>query len=154
MPQIKARSTSGIVPARPGTYTKFSAKLTGSLDQISDMINDNAAMIDSIQEVALELTNSIGALHALTVKYAGIANAILDALLPIVKSLPLIPKNVTAMLVNLESLTQKIIDNQASTSKTIGDVQVGLKTGDINRLKGHAGELQAVTRSLSAILPT
>ncbi len=153
MPQIKARSTSGAVPARPVAYTKFSAKLTGSLDQISNMINDNAAMIDSIQEVALELTNSIGTLHTLTVKYAGIANAILDALLPIARNLPLIPKNVTAMLVNLESITQKIIDNQASTSKTIGDVQVGLKTGDINRLKGHAGELQAVTRSLSAILP-
>ncbi|MEW6028869.1 MAG: hypothetical protein ACOYZ8_11850 [Chloroflexota bacterium] len=153
MPQIKARSASGAVPARPGAYTKFSAKLTGSLDQISDMINDNAAMIDSIQEVALELTNSIGTLHTLTVRYAGIANAILDALLPIVRNLPLIPKNVTAMLVNLESITQKIIDNQASTSKTIGDVQIGLKTGDINRLKGHAGELQAVTRSLSAILP-
>ncbi|MEW6239858.1 MAG: hypothetical protein AB1564_03510 [Chloroflexota bacterium] len=153
MPQIKARSASGAVPARPGAYTKFSAKLTGSLDQISDMINDNAAMIDSIQEVALELTNSIGTLHTLTVRYAGIANAILDALLPIVRNLPLIPKNVTAMLVNLESITQKIIDNQASTSKTIGDVQIGLKTGDIDRLKGHAGELQAVTRSLSAILP-
>jgi hypothetical protein len=153
MPQIKARSTSGAVPVRPVAYTKFSAKLTGSLDQISSMINENAAMIDSIQEVALELTNSIGTLHTLTVKYAGIANAILDALLPIARNLPLIPKNITAMLVNLESITQKIIDNQASTSKTIGDVQVGLKTGDINRLKGHAGELQAVTRSLSAILP-
>lgn len=153
MPPIKARSTSGAVPARPAAYTKFSAKLTGSLDQISDMINDNAAMIDSLQEMALELTNSIGALHTLTVKYAGIANAILDSLLPIVRNLPIIPKNVAAMLVNLESITQKIIDGQTSTSKTISDVQIGLRTGDINRLKGHAGELQAVTRSLSAILP-
>ena len=92
-------------------------------------------MIDSIQEVALELTTSIGTLHTLTVKYAGIANNILD------------------MLIKLESITQKIIDSNVATSKTISDVQTGLKTGDVNRIKGHAGELQNVTRQLTAILP-
>ena len=110
-------------------------------------------MIDTIQEVALELTNSIGSLHTLTVKYAGIANNILDGLLPIARGLPIIPKNILQMLINLESITQKIIDNQAQTSKTIIDVQSGLKTGDVNKIKSHAGELQNVTRSITAILP-
>jgi hypothetical protein len=32
-------------------------------------------------------------------------------------------------------------------------VQTGLKTGDMNKIKGHAGELQNVTRTLTAILP-
>jgi len=117
------------------------------------MINEHKGMIDSIQELALELTTSIGTLHTLTVKYAGIANNILDTLLPIAKGLPIIPKNVVAMLVNLEAITQKIIDGNAKTSKTIADVQAGLKTGDVNRIKGHAGELQALTKSLTAILP-
>ena len=53
----------------------------------------------------------MGTLPTLTVKYAGIANAILDNLLPIVKNLPIIPKKVTALLVNLEAITQKIIDD-------------------------------------------
>ncbi len=155
MPQnISSSVGAGMTPVSgPGSYTKFSAKLTGSLDQISKMIEENAKMIDSIQEVALELTNSIGTLHTLTVKYAGIANAILDALLPIVKGLPLIPKNITDMLVNLEAITQKNIDSNASTSKTITDVQSGLKTGDIGKLQGHTTDLQNLTRSLSAILP-
>jgi hypothetical protein len=151
---MKTVAKAAVPVGKPGaSYTKFSTKLTGSLDQISKMIEDNARMIDSIQEVALELTNSIGTLHTLTVKYAGIANAILDALLPIVKSLPIIPKNVTAMLVNLEAITQKIIDNQAATSKTITDVNTGLRTGDVARLQAHAGDLQGLTKSLSAILP-
>ena len=137
----------------PVSYTRFSAKLTGSLDQISKMIEDNAKMIDLIQEVALELTNSIGTLHTLTVKYAGIANGILDVLLPIVRGLPIIPKNVTDMLANLESITQQIIDSQAATGKTITDVQTGLRTGDVTKLQSHAGELQNLTRSLVAILP-
>ena len=137
----------------PGSYTRFSTRLTGSLDQISKMIEDNAKMIDLIQEVALELTNSIGTLHALTVKYAGIANGILDVLLPILRGLPIIPKNVMDMLVSLESITQNIIDNQATTGKTITDVQTGLRTGDVNRLQSHAGDLQNLTQSLIAILP-
>ncbi|MBV6394634.1 MAG: hypothetical protein HFACDABA_00200 [Anaerolineales bacterium] len=155
MPPTIIRPTAKASPAssKPVTYTRFSSKLTGSLDQISKMVEDNAKMIDSIQEVALELTTSIGALHTLTVKYAGIANAILDTLLPIVKSLPLIPKNVTAMLVNLESITQKIIDNQASTGRTISDVNTGLRTGDVAKLQAHAGQLQGLTKSLTAILP-
>lgn len=139
--------------ATPVPYTRFSAKLTGSISQISKMIEDNAQMIDLIQEVALELTNSITTLHTLTVKYAGIANAILDVLLPILRSVPLIPQNIMELLVNLESLTQKIIDGQAATNKTLGDVSNGLRTGDVNKLQNHAGELQTLTRNLTAILP-
>ena len=150
---LNPTARSSAVTANTVSVVKFSDKLTDSLQDITRMIEEHKSMIDSIQEVALELTNSIGTLHKLTVKYAGIANNILDNLLPIVKGLPLIPRNIVDMLVNLESITQKIIDTNAQTSKTITDVQSGLKTGDVNKIKGHAGELQNVTRALTAILP-
>jgi hypothetical protein len=57
------------------------------------------------------------------------------------------------MLTNLEVVTQKIIDNEVSTTKTIADVQSGLRTGDVNKIQGHAGQLQAVTKTLTAMLP-
>lgn len=141
--------------SKPGTtsYVRFSDKLTASITDIAKIIEQHKEMIDSIQEVAIELTGSIGSLHTLTVKYARTANQILDVLLPILKNLPLIPKNVTQMLVNLESLTQKIIDNEAATTRTINDVNSGLKTGDANKLRAHAGQLQAVTRTITAIIP-
>ena len=153
MPALNPTAKSGTIAAKPVSVVKFSDKLTGSLNDITKMIEEHKSMIDSIQEVALELTDSIGTLHNLTVKYAGIANNILDGLLPIVKGLPIIPKNIVDLLVNLESMTQKIIDNKDQTTRTINDVQTGLKTGDVNRIKGHAGELQNVTRALTAILP-
>ena len=150
---IRPTARAGASTAKPVSYVKFSDKLSDSLNDIGRMIQDHKNMIDTIQEIALELTNSIGSLHTLTVKYAGIANNILDGLLPIVRNLPIIPKNITQLLVNLEAMTQKIIDNQVSTTKTITDVQAGLKTGDVNKIKGHAGALQNVTRSITAILP-
>jgi len=150
---IRPTAKAGAAVAKPVSYVKFSDKLTDSLNDIGKMIQDHKNMIDTIQEIALELTNSIGSLHTLTVKYAGIANNILDGLLPIVRNLPIIPKNITQLLVNLEAMTQKIIDNQVATTRTITDVQAGLKTGDVNKIKGHAGALQNVTRSITAILP-
>jgi len=141
------------IAAKPVSYVKFSDKLTNSLNDIEKMIQEHKVMINTIQELALELTNSIGSLHGLTVKYAGVANNILDGLLPIAKGLPIIPKNILQLLINLESITQKIIDSNASTSKTITDVQSGLKTGDVNKIKGHAGQLQSLSKTLTSILP-
>ncbi len=138
---------------KPVGYVKFSDKLTASLNDIERMINEHKDMIDAIQEVAINLTDAMGGLHTLTVKYAGIANSILDVLLPIAKTMPIIPKNVTDLLVNLEAITQKIIDSSASTSKTIAEVNSGLKTGDAAKLKGHANEIKSMTNALAAILP-
>lgn len=152
---IRGSAKSGISAPKSGavSYVKFSDKLTASINDISKIIEQHKEMIDSIQEVALELTSSIGSLHSLTVKYARTANQILDVLLPILKNLPVVPKNIMQLLVNLESITQKIIDNETSTTKTINDVQSGLKTGDVNKLKAHAGQLQAVTKTITAIIP-
>lgn len=155
MPTVPVRGSAkaGVSVGKPTSYVKFSDKLSASIDDIQKIIESHKQMIDSIQEIALELTSSIGTLHTLTVKYARTANQILDVLLPIVKNLPLIPKNVTQMLVNLEAITQKIINNEASTSKTITDVRGGLQTGDVNKLKAHAGQLQNVTKTITSIIP-
>ncbi len=139
--------------ASPTSFVKFSDKLTDSINDITKIIEQNKEMIDSIQEIAIELTGSIGSLHTLTVKYARIANQILDVLLPILKNLPVVPKNVMDLLVNLESMTQKIIDNEVSTAKTITDVRSGLNTGDVNKIRGHADQLKGVTKTITAMLP-
>ena len=148
MSPISARGS-----ASSGSYVKFSDKLTDSLNDITRMIQEHKEMIDSIQEVSLELTGTIGVLHTLTVKYAGIANSILDGLLPIARGLPVIPRKITDLLVNLEAVTQKIIDNSTSTSKTISDVNTGLRTGDVSKLKGHTADLKKVAQTLNSILP-
>lgn len=144
------------VRARPRagkSYVKFSDKLTGSLQDITKMINEHKGMIDSIQEIALELTEAIGTLNTLAVKYAKIVNDILDAILPVVSKLPIIPDNIEKLLFKMERWTQKIIDNEKPTSKTIADVRSGLQTGNVAKIKAHSADLRKVTRSLTAIIP-
>jgi len=134
-------------------YVKFSDKLTDSLDDITRMINEHKTMIDTIQEVALELTSAMGTLNTLMVKYAGRANEILDILLPIVKKIPLIPDKVENLLIQMEQWTQKIIDNEKSTTKTISDVQSGLRSGNVSKIKAHTDDLKKVSDTLMSILP-
>ena len=154
MPEpINATARGSVMPAKTVSFVKFSDKLTDSISDITKIIEQNKEMIDSIQEIAIELTSSIGSLHTLTVGYARTANQILDVLLPILKNLPLIPKNVMELHVNLESITQKIIDNEAATSKTITDVRSGLNTGDVNKIRGHADQLKSVTKTITDMLP-
>ena len=141
------------MPAKAQSYVKFSDKLTDSLEDITKMIADHKNMIDTIQDVALELTDTFGNLHALTVKYATKANQILDLLLPIIKKLPIIPDKLENLLIELEEWTQKIIDNQETTTKTLTDVTSGLRSGDVTKLQGHTGDLKKVTSTISAILP-
>ena len=141
------------MPTSKTSYVKFSDKLTDSLDDITKMINEHKTMIDTIQEVALELTTAIGTLNTLTVKYAGKANEILDVLLPIIKKVPLIPDKIEDLLVQMEKWTQKIIDNNETTSKTISDVKIGLQTGNVSKIKDHTNDLKKVTRTLTSILP-
>lgn len=135
------------------SYTPLSQRLTGSIDQIGDLIKENAKLMDTVQEIGIELTHSIGTLHSLTVKYAGVANSILDVITPVLDNLPLIPKKAMSTLNKMERLTQKIVDDQAGTSKTIADVQLGLMTGDVTKLGNHSGDLKKLTRSLTSILP-
>ena len=69
------------MPAKAQSYVKFSDTLTDSLEDITKMITEHKEMIDTIQDVALELTTTFGNLHGLTVKYATKANQILDILI-------------------------------------------------------------------------
>jgi hypothetical protein len=137
----------------PKSYTRLSTKLTGSIDQVTDLIEENAKLMDTVQEIAIQLTHTIGTLHSLTLKYAGKANSILDVVSPILCSLPLIPRRAKDMLGDLERLSQRIVANQASTARTIADVQLGLTTADVTKLRGHTAELQSLSRSLLSVLP-
>lgn len=138
-------------PSNAG-YVKFSNKLEESLNDIAGMVQQHRQMIDSIQEVALELTAAIGSLHGITVKYARTANQILDLILPIIQNLPLIPKSARQLLGDLEKWTQKIIDNESQTARTINEVHSSLRNGDVNKLKVHAAELQSVTRTITGLV--
>ena len=141
-------------PSHSGTdYVRFSDQLTDSLDQITALIESNREIIDTVQDVAIQLTDVFGNLHTLTLKYAGVVNKVLDAILSVIDKIPFISDKVVDLLKDIERLTQNIIDSSDETARIIQDVDAGLRKGDMERLKAHTGDLKKVTRKLQAILP-
>lgn len=154
---MTAQAPAPLYPTRlsvaPEEYVRFSDKLTDSLDDITGMINKHKGMIDAIQDVGIHLTDAFGTLHTLTVKYAGVVNSVLDALLPWLKRIPLVPPQMLTTATRMEAITQQIIDNGPSTARAIIAVNTGLKQGDVIGLRDQSVELEKVTKTLAAILP-
>lgn len=144
-------SKNAVLPAEG--YVKFSDKLTDSLQDITRMINEHKAMIDAIQEVGIQLTGAIGSLHTITIKYARVVNNVLDILLPLLQKFPLVPPQLLELAKTMEKITQNMLDTSEETAKTISEVNTGLKTGNVEQLKAHAGQIQGLTKSIRAILP-
>jgi len=58
-------------PSSKANYIRFSDKFSDSLTDITGIVQQNKDMIDTTQDVALELTGTVETLHVITVKYAG-----------------------------------------------------------------------------------
>ena len=56
-------------PATRGEYVHFSDKITGALKNIGDVIDDNRGTLDSIQDMAVQLTRTIISLRAIVMRY-------------------------------------------------------------------------------------
>lgn len=134
-------------------YVRFSEQLTDSLAQITTIIESNREAIDTVQEIAIQLTEVFASLHALTLKYAGVVHQALDVLLPVVDKIPFISDKVVEILRDMEQLTQNIIDGNDKTERIIQDVDAGLRKGDMKRLQAHSADLKRVAHKLQSILP-
>lgn len=144
------------VPGSSGankSYVHFSDKLTGTLQEVSKAIDENKEIIDTVQELGIELSHTIGSIAVTAVKYAKVVDSLLDVVVPIITSIPLTPKKTVEFLNDVRSMADKIIASCESSQKIADDVEKGLVSGDVGRLKTHSAELKKVTASVRDALP-
>lgn len=135
-------------------YVRFSDKLTGSLEQIGRIIEENRETMDSIQDIGLELTRTAGVLQATASRYAGMVDSLLDTAVPILRNIPVIPPKTLEMVTDLQELANTILDVSTTADKVITDVRDGLETANIAKINAHTGDLQKMTKALQKVLPT
>jgi ABC-type transporter Mla subunit MlaD len=134
-------------------YVRFSAKLTDSLEQVEQIIRDNQATLDAIQEIALSLTQAVNALGKNAIYYIKMIDAILDTVGPIITKLPGMNKKIVAFVTDAQKLSQQLLDTWGNAEPVINDVESGLTHADPDKLKAHLGDLDGVTRTLQGLLP-
>lgn len=133
-------------------YVHFSDKMTESLQNINRVIIDNRSTLDSIQDMAVELTRAVQTLEQAAVKYIRMVDGVLEQLIPIMKSIPLVPKGVVVMATNIEATTTKFLAACDMAERVLPGVEAGLTTADMTKLKASTGDVQKLTITLQSLL--
>jgi len=133
-------------------YIHFSDKMTESLMNINKVVQDNRKTLDSIQDMAVELTRAIRSLEAVAIKYVKMADKILDTIVPILKGLPIVGKEVLEFAADAQALANKIVTACELAEKVLPGVEAGLTTADMNKLQSSTGQVQQLTNSLQGLM--
>ncbi|HUW96928.1 MAG TPA: hypothetical protein VMW58_14185 [Anaerolineae bacterium] len=135
------------------SYVRFSDKLTGSLEDIGRIIEENKQTMDSIQDIGLELAQAAGVLEATASRYVGMVDSLLETAVPILRNIPLLPDRTMELIEDLQGLANTILDVCTTADKVITDVDDGLRKADVAKLNAHTGDLQKMTKALQRVLP-
>jgi hypothetical protein len=141
------------VAAQTGKYVHFSDKMTESLMNINRVVQENKKTLDSIQDMAVELTRAIRSLEAIAVKYIRMADAVLDKIVPLLKNLPIVGDEVTEFATDAQALANKIVAACELAERVLPGVEAGLTTADMSKLQSSTGQVQQLTKSLQGLMP-
>ena len=138
------------VSSKPATgeYVHFSDKMTDALENIRQVIDDNRGTLDSIQDMALELTRTIQFLRTVVMRYVDMADDILKTIIPIMDRLPIVPDKVVNFAKDALELAQKITTASEMAQKVLPGVEASLRTADISGLQASKSDMANLTRAL------
>jgi hypothetical protein len=141
------------VIVQPSKYVHFSDKMTEALMNINRVIQDNKKTLDSIQDMAIELTHTIRSLQAIAIRYVRTVDSILETIVPIMKKLPIVPDQITDFAEEALELAKKIVTASDLADKVLPGVEAGLTTADMTKLQASTGQVQQLTRTLQGLMP-
>ncbi|OGO41369.1 MAG: hypothetical protein A2W36_01205 [Chloroflexi bacterium RBG_16_58_14] len=158
IPQAAVKRPVAVKPAaskdKSGVqYVHFSDKMTGALKNINTVIDENKDTLDSIQDMAVQLTRTVRLLRAVVMKYVDAVNNILEAIVPIMEKFPIFPDKMEAFAKDALELTEKISKASALAEKVLPGVEASLTTADISGLQASSGEVAQLTRALQDMIP-
>jgi len=149
----KPAPSSPAAQATRGEYVHFSDKMTGALKNISDVIDDNRGTLDSIQDMAVQLTRTVISLRAVVMRYVDTADNVLDKVVPIMEKLPIVPDKVMDFAHDAREWAEKISEASDLVERVLPGVERSLTTADISGLQASAGEVANLTRALQNMIP-
>jgi len=134
-------------------YVHFSDKMTGALMNINKVIDDNRGTLDSIQDMAVQLTRTVSSLRVIIMRYVDMADNILETIVPIMESLPIFPDSFKEFAKDALALSKKISAASEMAEKVLPGVERSLTTADIASLQNSTGDVANLTRVLQDLLP-
>ena len=148
-----ARKPAAVKAQTSAQYVHFSDKMTGALKNINQVIDENKDTLDSIQDMAVQLTRTVRLLRAVVMKYVDAVNNILEAIVPIMEKFPIFPDKFEEFAKDALELTEKIANASELAEKVLPGVEASLTTADISGLQASGAEMAQLTRALQNMMP-
>lgn len=134
-------------------YVHFSDKITGALRNIGDVIEDNRGTLDSIQDMAVQLTRTVISLRAVVMRYVETADNVLEKVVPVLEKFPVVPDKVMDFARDAQGWAQKISEASDLVERVLPGVERSLTTADIAGLQTSTSEVANLTRALQEMIP-
>lgn len=151
VPKKVSKGTVARMDGKP--HVRFSDRLTASLEEVSNIIEENKATLDAIQDIALEVTRTAGFLGAAAARYARMVDSVLDTAVPILSNIPLVNQRTLDLIIDLQELANNILEACTVADRVIPDLEEGLLNADVVKLQAHTGDLEKMTAALQRVLP-
>ena len=129
-------------------YVHFSDRMTGALKNINNVIDENKGTLDSIQDMAVQLTRIVRMLRAVVMKYVDAVNNILETIVPIMEKFPIFPDKMEVFAKDALEWTEKIANVSELAEKVLPGVEASLTTADISGLQASGTQMAQLTRAL------
>lgn len=133
-------------------YVRFSTQVQQSLEEMSKSIGSYANTMDTVQEVGINLTRMAVSLATTAGKYAQSVNSILQAVLPLLTSLPLLDKKTQGFLNGLQSTAGSLLSVVGNAESLARGAEQGLLGADANQLQSLLPELKKLPQVVEAAL--
>jgi hypothetical protein len=113
----------------------------------------NEEMIDTVQAVAIEVTNLTLVLQALAFKHAGQIVEGLEAARPQIKAIPLIGDTIDdRLLAKTDELARTIVTTTGTVQVVVANIQEALIYSDAKRLREYLQDVKRMEAQVSAVL--
>ena len=132
-------------------YVHFSEKLTGALENIKDTIDDNKGTLDSIQDMALQLTSTVILLQKIVMNYVEKVESMLEIAIPLLDKIPLIPDKVIDFARDVHEWSEKIIATSDLAEKVLPGVEKSLRSADVAGLQASTKDVAKLSTSLQGL---
>ena len=132
-------------------YVHFSDRLTGALENIKDTIDDNKGTLDSIQDMALQLTSTVILLREIVMEYVEKVERMLEIAIPLLDKIPLIPDKVIDFAKDIHEWSEKIIETSDLAEKVLPGVEKSLKSADVAGLQASTRDVARLSASLQKL---
>lgn len=123
------------------------------LQKFNILFTENQEAIDTLQNIAIDLTKTASAIQSFSAKNAQQVSDILDSTIPLLATIPLVGKRIdNTGLSKLQNLSKTVINVSTQAATVIQDVEQALVNADIKELKTYPQKLQQTNQSLRTLL--